>query len=48
MIFQVSLSMGKLAYGVTLTKTGLRIRVKREEMAAARQAMDPQLANAVG
>ena len=46
--FQVALSMGKFAYGVVLTKSGLRIRVLRTELASARQAMDPQLANAVG
>jgi phage host-nuclease inhibitor protein Gam len=46
--FQVSLSMGKLAYGLTLTKSGLRIRVLKKEYATAKQAMDPQLANAIG
>jgi hypothetical protein len=46
--FELALAMGKLAYGVTLTKFGLRIRAKVGTETAAKQAMAPEMAKLIG
>jgi hypothetical protein len=46
--FELALSMGKLAYGVTMNKYGLRIRAKSGTEHAARRAMAPEMARLVG
>ena len=46
--YQVAHSMGDLAYGVTVTQFGLRIRVKVGTEEEAKAAMDPDLAEAIG
>jgi hypothetical protein len=46
--FQVAHEMGDLAYGVTVTQFGLRIRIKAGTEDEAKKAMDPALAKLIG
>ena len=46
--YQLALAMGDLAFGVTLTQFGLRIRIKEGTDVEAKKAMDPILANLIG
>ena len=46
--FQVAHEMGDLAYGVTVTQFGLRIRIKTGTEDEAKKAMDPALAKLIG
>ena len=41
-------ALAKLAYGVMFATKGLGIRVKSAELAAAKEARNPELAKAVG